>query len=266
MRDSASLYLKSILLSARAQMQYRTSFVLSSIAQFLVTGVEFFAIWALFHRFGSLEGWQLGEVALLYGMTNISFALGENLAYGFNEFDQMVKSGEFDRVLLRPRGTAFQIASRQIRLRTGRLLQGIAVFIYALWTLDVALTLPKTALLLAALASGVAMFTGLFILRATLTFFTIEALEVMAIVTYGGVETTQYPITIYDKWFRRFFTFVIPLACMNYFPALAITGRADPLGTPVVFQWLAPLVGFAFLALCLRAWQFGVRRYRSTGS
>lgn len=266
MRDTASLYLKSILLSMRAQMQYRFSFVMSTVAQFLVTGVEFFAIWALFDRFGSLEGWQLAEVALLYGMTNVSFALAEDFAYGFNEFDQLVKSGEFDRVLLRPRGTAFQIVSRQVRMRFGRLLQGIAVLAYALWTLDVSLSLPTTALLLAALVSGVAMFTGLFVLRATLSFFTIEALEVMAIVTYGGVETTQYPISIYDKWFRRFFTFVVPIACMNYFPALAITGRTDPLGTPAAFQWLSPLIGLVFLVVCLRAWQFGVRHYRSTGS
>ena len=53
---------------------------------------------------------------------------------------------------------------------------------------------------------------------------------------------------------------------MNYFPALAITQRADPLGTPVAFHWLSPLVGFVFLAVCLQIWKLGVRRYRSTGS
>ena len=31
-------------------------------------------------------------------------------------------------------------------------------------------------------------------------------------------------------------------------------------------MWGAPLVGFAFLAACLRAWDFGVRHYTSTGS
>ena len=53
------------------------------------------------------------------------------------------------------------------------------------------------------------------------------------------------------------------LACVTYYPALAILGRTDQaeLGC-----WLAPLAGFAFLALSLRLWSLGVSRYRATGS
>ena len=93
-----------------------------------------------------------------------------------------------------------------------------------------------------------------------------EGIEVANTLTYGGVETTQYPLTIYEKWFRRFFIFVVPLACMGYFPMLAITGHPDPLGTPAWVPWISPIVGFAFLAICLRVWRVGVRHYRSTGS
>jgi ABC-2 type transport system permease protein len=56
----------------------------------------------------------------------------------------------------------------------------------------------------------------------------------------------------------------VPLACVTYYPALAILGRTDPATDPVC--WLAPLAGFAFLALSLRLWRFGVSHYRSTGS
>lgn len=65
---------------------------------------------------------------------------------------------------------------------------------------------------------------------------------------------------------RRVFTFIVPLATINYFPAHAILGRPDPLGSAVLFRRLAPLVGFAFLLVCLGIWQIGVRHYRSTGS
>ena len=63
---------------------------------------------------------------------------------------------------------------------------------------------------------------------------------------------------------RRFFTFVIPLACINYFPA-SRSWAPDPLGTPLVLQWLAPLAGPLFL-LSPAVWKFGVRHYQSTGS
>jgi len=65
---------------------------------------------------------------------------------------------------------------------------------------------------------------------------------------------------------RRFFTFVVPLACASYFPVVAILGHPDPLGSPVWLQWLAPLAGPAFLALALQVWKIGVRHYTSTGS
>ncbi len=104
------------------------------------------------------------------------------------------------------------------------------------------------------------------VLQATTAFWTIESLELFNILTYGGVETAQYPINIYRSWFRRFFTFVVPLACINYFPMHAFLGRIDPLGSTPLFQWLSPLLGVAFLLVSLQIWKIGVRHYCSTGS
>ena len=100
----------------------------------------------------------------------------------------------------------------------------------------------------------------------TSAFWTTESLEVWNAFTYGGVFMSQYPLPIYRPWFRAFLSYVIPLACVNYFPGLAILGRPDPLGTPPIFHWLAPLAGPAFLIVCLQFWKIGVRHYRSTGS
>ena len=113
---------------------------------------------------------------------------------------------------------------------------------------------------------GVAFFFALMVLQATLCFWTAESLEIMNILTYGGVETAQYPLSIYHVAFRRLFTFLIPLACIGYFPVVAVLGIDDRLGTGRAFQALAPLAGFAFLGLALVLWQIGVRRYTSTGS
>ena len=108
-------------------------------------------------------------------------------------------------------------------------------------------------------AGGVCLFIGLLILQATSAFWTTESLEVWNAFTYGGVSMSQYPAEIYRPWFRRFFTFVIPLACVNYFPGVAILGRPDPLGTSITFQRLAPLAGPLFLLIALQVWKIGVR-------
>ena len=133
-------------------------------------------------------------------------------------------------------------------------------------TLEVEWTAAKAALTIATVMCGAALFSGLMVLHATLAFWTTEPLEVTNIVTHGGVETTQFPLSIYHPWFRGIFTFVFPLGAVSYFPALAIQGKPDPLGSPLWFQYAAPAIGFLFLLVCLRIWEFGVRRYRSTGS
>lgn len=160
-----------------------------------------------------------------------------------------------------------QLAGQELTLRrVGRFSQGLLVFVWAANALHLSWSLPKIALLLATLLSGACLFYGLLVLQATMAFWTTETLEIMNTVTYGGVETAQYPLVIYREWFRRFFTFVVPLACVSYYPALALLDRADPLGSPAALHWLAPLVGVLFLVLCLQLWDWGVRHYHSTGS
>jgi len=127
-------------------------------------------------------------------------------------------------------------------------------------------TVGRVALLALTLTATFLFFYGLVILGAVLSFWTTESLEIMNTLTYGGVETAQYPLAIYQKYFQRFFTFVVPLGMVTYFPILAILGLDDPLGSTRAMQITAPLAGFAFFALTLAVWRIGVRHYTSTGS
>ena len=265
--DALRLYLRYIGISFRSQMQYRASFTMMSGANFLLTAIEFLAVWVLFERFGSIRGWTLPEVALFYGMVNIAFAFAEAISRGFDTFAEMVKTGEFDRILLRPRSTVLQLAGQELNLlRIGRLLQGLTILLWAAAALDIAWSPVKIILTVAAIMGGACLFYGLFVFQATLAFWTTETLEIMNSLTNGGVFAAQYPLTIYRTWFRRFFTMVVPLACINYFPALAILDRPDPLGTPVFLQWTAPGAGVVFFLVALQVWKLGVRHYTSTGS
>ena len=179
----------------------------------------------------------------------------------------MVRTGDFDRILLRPRSLALQIAGQELTLRrVGRLSQSVPVLVWAAWSLHVVWSPAKVALVLATILGGACLFNGLFVLRGTLAFWTVESLEIMNTVTYGGVEASEYPLTIYPAWFRRFFTFVIPLACISYFPALGILGRTSGAGVPPFLPWAAPLAGLLFLVMALQVWKIGVRHYQSTGS
>jgi viologen exporter family transport system permease protein len=264
MLNGLQLYLRYVGVSVRAQMQYRVSFALTVVAQMLLTGIEFLGVWMLFDRFGSLAGWRLAEVALFYGMANVAFGLAEGLGRGFNVFSGMVKSGDFDRLLVRPRSTALQVAASQMQaVRIGRIAQGLVVLFWATHALDVDWTFARAALIPLTITGGTCMFVGLFVLSATLSFWSTQSLEVVNCVTYGGVYAAEYPLSIYHRWFRRFFTFVVPLACVCYFPGLAILGRTERFAA---LHYAAPLAGVLFLIVSLQVWRIGVRHYRSTGS
>jgi ABC-2 type transport system permease protein len=248
-------------------MQYRASFLMLGLGQFCITGAEFLAIVFLFHRFGQLRGWRLEEVALLYAMSSSSLALAGAAATGFDGFGDMLKRGDFDRLLLRPRSPALQLAGQRFTLRRlGRLAQGLAVLAYALAHLGISWTPGRVLLLVASILGGACLFYAVFVLEATLAFWTLESLEVMNTLSYGGATAAQYPISIYQGAFRDLMIYVLPLACMNYFPALALLGRADPLGFPPWVGWASPLAGPAFLAAALVCFRVGVRHYQSTGS
>jgi ABC-2 type transport system permease protein len=265
MTNTLHLYLRYLGVSVRGQMEYRASFFLRALAQFIVTGIEFVAVWALFHRFGRLGEWSLREVALFYGVAQVSWVLADFTTGGFDFFGEIVKRGDFDRLLLRPRSLWMQLMGQDVRLRAiGRAAQGAAVLAWSGSHVDWS---PATAtLLVVSVLCGAMLMSGLVAVQATICFWTTESIEVMNVFIYGGVEAAGYPLAIYRPWFRRFFTLVVPLACVNYYPVLIVLGKADPLGAPAWVGWLTPLAGPVFLLAAVGVWRIGVRRYQSTGS
>ena len=160
-----------------------------------------------------------------------------------------------------------QLAGQEFALkRVGRLLTGLVVLVWAGSVLALPWDAARIAMLAFASLGAVAFFSAIVVLQATLAFWTVESLEIVNVLTYGGVETAQYPLDIYPSWFRRFFLWVVPLGCVIYLPLVRVLGVDDPLGSSRTLQAAAPLAGLAFLGLSLGAWRVGVRHYTSTGS
>ena len=266
--NAIRLYGRYIGASLRSQMQYPASFLLTSAGAFAATGVDFIATWALFVRFRQVAGWRIGEVALFYGVVGASFALADGLTRGFDVFgEQFVKTGDFDRVLVRPRSAVLQLLGYELRAtRVGRLAQALLVGYIGIRLTSVSWSWTAWATLLFAIAGGIALFSGILVLQATLAFWTVESLEIGNALTYGGVEAAQYPLDLYARWFRNFLIFVVPLSCVSYFPVAAVLGKADRTGLPTGVLQLTPALGFLFLGFALWVWRFGVRHYTSTGS
>jgi ABC-2 type transport system permease protein len=258
------LYLSYLKMLLKTQLQYRVSFFLLLLGQTVVPLLSLAGVALLFDRFGSLAGWTVEEAFLCFGVTHMAFALATCFARGFDTFSSIVVNGEFDRILVRPRSTVLQIlGARMDFTRLGRLVQGAVLLAWSASAADIAWT-PLRALTLAGMVfGGSVVFSGVYILAATLCFKTIQGIEMANIFTDGGREIAQYPLSIYPRNLVRFFTYIIPFATFNYIPLLWILGR-DGIGAfPAA---AAPWLGSLFILPCLLLWRTGVRKYLSTGS
>lgn len=261
------LWCRFVAVSIKIQAQYPTSALLLMMGQFLATIIEIVAVWALFDRFGSVRGWTFAEVAVFYGLVHVMFAASDFLTRGLDVLGtEFLRTGAFDRLLLRPRTVILQLLGHDLRLsRFGRMAQGLLVLVIGAQYAAIDWSLSDVLMTLWAIAGGIALFFGILVVQGAISFWTIESLEVANVLTYGGVQAAQFPLSLYDDWLRGLLTFVVPLACVAYYPILTLLDRPDPLGAPAWFGLVSPLAGFVFAALSFVAWRFGIRHYTSVG-
>jgi ABC-2 type transport system permease protein len=265
--ESVALYFRLVGAQLRGQMQYKISFALALIGTFLACVIEFGVVVVLFNRVPLLVGWSLPEVALLYGLSGVCFAVAEIFAAALDNFQVHIVQGTFDRILVRPRGALFQVLSEDFALRrVGRVAQAALILVLAVRLLDLEFALDKAIVLAFSLVSGTVIYFAIFVLGATFCFWTVQAKEATHVFTYGGDGLASWPLDIYRGSVRRFFTFVVPLAFVNYEPALYLLGRPDPLGLPEVARVLSPVAALIMSGLAHYAWRQGVRHHQSTGS
>lgn len=261
-RKSISLYLRYAGICVRSVMEYKASFVLMIFGRFMIAFTEFAAIRFLFDGLTEIKGYTYGDVLLCFSVIQMSFTLAELFGNGFKAFSGMVKSGEFDRMLLRPCSPILQIIGTRFEIgRTGPLITAVITLCIGIKESQVIWSVLTAVTLLLMIVGGTLLFIGLFMLGACCCFFTIEDTSIINVLTYGAKNHGKYPIDIYGKGILGFCTYVIPYTLVQYYPLQFLLGRST--------KWvlgLYPAGVVVFLAICYGVWCLGVRNYKSCGS
>ncbi|MGW5861915.1 ABC transporter permease [Streptomyces sp. NPDC055239] len=251
----------------RSLMAYRLSFVMTAVGNLAVTAFDFVAILLMFSQVDRLGGYTLSEIAFLYGATCTSFGFADLALGSMDRLGKRVRDGTLDTLLVRPAPVIAQVAADRFGLhRLGRVTQGALVLAYSLVVLDIGWTPLKVLMVPLMLLCGAGIFAAVFVGGAAFQFAARDAAEVQNAFTYGGTTLLQFPPTVFAKDLVRGATFILPLAFVNWIPALYVLGRPYPLDLPTWVAFTPPLVAAALLALAGLAWRTGLRSYRSTGS
>ena len=255
------LYFKFMKMHLNCQLQYKISFILSFISQFFVFFGYYFTIICLFDTFSSVKGFTLYEVLLTFSIIQFGFAFCETFFRGIDTFDKLIISGNFDKILLRPRNILLQTFAEEVNFtKLSRLLQAFIILIISIIKIDVKWNTLKALTLIFMVISSIIIFLGVFILAASYCFFTIKGLEVRNILTDGGKHMAQWPIGIFKKGFVFIFTFIIPYGFVNYYPLLYLLDKEK--NNLFIFS---PLITIIYLIPCILLFYKGIKKYSSTG-
>lgn len=258
--------LHSIRMLYKSAAQYRASFVMQILSQTILVGGDLLAVLVLLDRFAHLGQWQPAEILFFFGVMQLTFALVEGLGRGISNFSNYIGSGDFDSMLIRPRPLLLQVVCHRLDpRRIGGFAVGMLALVLAGAHLQLAWTLEKAALLILCTAGSMLLLNGLFLIEATVSFFSVRSIEMVNVLTYGGRTACQYPVDIYPDPIRLLFTWVAPFALCMHLPVSWILER--PLyDVPLWCVFLAPAAGAVFFVIMVRVWYIGVKHYRSTGT
>jgi len=218
----------------------------------------------MFDRMGNIGAWTAERMLLIYALAVTSFGLAESFCRGFDYFPwRMIRSGNFDRLLLRPKTLFTQVAGSYFHLhRLARVTAGLFVIAWAMSRLDAGFSAMNILIVALTLIGGALTYSGVFVLSSGIAFFTVKALDWIYIITNASYQVTRIPNVYMPRVFKNIFTFILPVLLISYYPASVLCGWGEPVWT----AFLSLPVGLLFLGVSILIWRFGVRHYKSTGS
>ncbi len=261
-RKNISLYVRYASVCVKSILEYKLSFVLMIFGRCMIAFTEFLAIRFVFDGITEIKGYTYGDVLLCFSVIHMSFTISELIGNGLKVFAGAVKSGEFDRMLLRPCSPILQIIGTHFEIgRTGPLITSTITLILGIRESQVNWNFFTVLTLFLMIVGGTILFISLYLLGASFCFFTIEDTTILNALTYGAKEHGKYPIDVYGKGVMRFCTYIIPYKLIQYYPLQFLLGRST--------KWvvgLYPLGVLVFFAVCYGVWRLGVRNYKSCGA
>jgi ABC-2 type transport system permease protein len=257
------LFLEYFSQYAKVRISYRGDFFISLATSFAATVFSLGFVVVLFQKVPQLAGWTLPEVIFLWGFTQIPYGLFNIISLNLYDFgNNYIIEGKFDRVLLRPVSSLFQVLFETFRIES---VQEIATGIFCMWWATRRLHVPWTPgklglLLFFGVCAGV-IYVAVFLILSTVSFWFEDRIGVHPPV-WNLIAFGRYPLSIYSGLVQFFLCWIIPFGLASFYPSVRLLGRTV---TPEYVR-LVPVVAVVFLAAAIALWNFGTRHYASTGS
>jgi ABC-2 type transport system permease protein len=248
-------------------LEYRANFVMWFAFTIVYHGVALAALYVTMRQFPSMNGWDFRQMFFLYALWMTAHELHNTLFFTVVIVPDYIREGRFDRFLVRPLDTLFQVLTVPQQIVPDSLVLAIATLAFATAVAGVRVDWLFVLFVPLVIAGGALIDLGISLVVATVSFWFIRVDTLRWVVMSLEQDFTRYPISIYTRGMRIVLTFLLPFAFMNYFPATFFLQKAETgLHLNPIIGLLTPAIGLAWLGVAYAFWQVGLRHYQGTGS
>lgn len=264
--DGLTLYFRLVRLAVQARMQYRADFLTGIIGVIVMNTVTVSLISIMVSRFRNLNGWTMWEMVFLYCLWLLGHSLYSFFFWHISALEDYLVEGTFDQFLMRPASPFVMFLGREVQY------MGVADLTFATLGLSLAyrnlhLQWNGTHWLFFGLAviAGTLIETTLVLMFACLSFWTGRSRRASRLLMRLNMMVQYYPVDIFGYVFRVIVTGFIPVAFMNYYPALMLLGKLDPQSAWGWLGYISPVVALTLVMITSAIWHLALRRYSSSG-
>jgi ABC-2 type transport system permease protein len=248
--------------SAAQAMAYRANFLLEGVMTGGWIALTLLPLYVLFDRNRLVEGWDAPSALVVMAyFIGLRAVLEGVVSPSLVDLVSRIRDGSFDYVLLKPVDPQLLIsASRYEPWKIFDLLGAVALAVYAFVRRGYPPAPGDLAAGLGLFVAGAIAMYSLWIVCAAAAFW-VGRLDNLQYLLGAIFDTARWPVQVFPGMWRMVFTFLIPVALMTTFPAMALLGRLD--GSTA----LATIAGTLAMLIASRlVWRAAIRSYTSASS
>jgi len=262
MRRHLRLLAVQLRASTALALQYRLEFLGQGALALLWTGWSLVPLLVVFGRRDGVAGWTFEEALVVMGWFTLMKGVLEGAVNpSLASVVEHIRKGTLDFVLLKPADAQFLVSTaRFMPWRVIDVLAGLVIFVVAFLRMGRAPGPGAVAAAVLLLGCATLVLYSLWILVISAAFYVVK-IDNLSYLFSSIFDAARWPASVFRGALRLFFTFVVPLALMTTYPALALLGKLD-----AALAAQATVGALAFAAVARLAWTRAIGAYTSASS
>jgi ABC-2 type transport system permease protein len=248
--------------STALALQYRWEFLGAAALALFWTGWSLVPIVVVFGHRDAVAGWSYAEALVVLGWFTLMKGVLEGAVNpSLTTVVEHIRKGTLDFVLLKPADAQFLVSTAKFApARVADLVGAVVIFAIAFQRLGRWPSPAHVAAGVVLLACAAVTLYSIWILVVAAAFYVVKV-DNLSYLFSSIFDAARWPASVFRGAWRLVFTFVVPLALMTTYPALALLGGLDGRAA------LGAILGAATFALFARAvWVRSIAHYTSASS